>query len=62
MWEPGYDPGLALSAGFDAIIEPGDIAASLDRGATATRREEAFQVDPSRFLTRTISCRATRRD
>ncbi len=38
MWEPGYDPSLHLSPHFDLILEPGELAAARDRGATALRR------------------------
>lgn len=50
MWAPGYDPSLQRSGNYDLIIEPGDLAASRDRGATAARREETLGVDPITLL------------
>ena len=50
MWEAGYDPSLDTSRSFDLIIEPGEIAAARDRGATAGRRHEAAQVSPITVL------------
>lgn len=52
MWEPGYDPSLFSSKAYDAILEPGEIAAARDRGATASRRHEALQVAPITMLDR----------
>ena len=52
MWEPGYDPALHLSPAFDLIIEPGELAATRDRGATALRRQEAHHVAPITLLDR----------
>jgi hypothetical protein len=50
MWAPGYDPSLQRSGNYDLIIEPGDLAASRDRGATASKREETVGVDPITLL------------
>jgi UDP:flavonoid glycosyltransferase YjiC (YdhE family) len=50
MWAPGYDPSLQRSGNYDLIIEPGDLAASRDGGATASRREETLGVDPITLL------------
>lgn len=50
MWAPGYDPSLQRSSNYDLIIEPGDLAASRDRGATAARRDETMSVDPITLL------------
>ena len=64
MWEPGYDPSLSLSPHFDLILEPGEVAAERDKGATAQRRSEAVQVAPvtlldrSELLSREEACRA----
>jgi UDP:flavonoid glycosyltransferase YjiC (YdhE family) len=50
MWRPGSNPGaLARSRFFDAVLEPGEFAASEDRGPTAARREEAHRVGPIVF-------------
>lgn len=50
MWAPGYDPSLQRSSNYDLIIEPGDLAASRDRGATAARRKETVSVAPITLL------------
>ena len=52
MWEEGYDPSLHTSKAFDLIIEPGELAAARDKGATAQRRHEAAQVPPITVLER----------
>lgn len=46
MWRPGLN-GAALRAGrfFDAVVEPGDLAAAADHGLTA-RRTDAVRVGP----------------
>jgi UDP-N-acetylglucosamine--N-acetylmuramyl-(pentapeptide) pyrophosphoryl-undecaprenol N-acetylglucosamine transferase len=50
MWQPGRGrPILALSAAFDLVLEPGELAASDDAGLTARRRDEAVVVDPITF-------------
>ncbi len=47
MWRAGLGAdALALSPLFDAIVEPGDLAAAGDRGATARVREGVHRVDP----------------
>ncbi|MDN2584328.1 glycosyltransferase [Aquibium sp. ELW1220] len=43
-------PYLANARHFDLIIEPGEIAAERDAGATAAFRHEALQVDPVTLL------------
>jgi UDP:flavonoid glycosyltransferase YjiC (YdhE family) len=43
-------PYLDNSRHFDLIIEPGEIAAVRDSGATAARRHEALHVDPVTLL------------
>ena len=50
MWAPGYNPSLQRSGNYDVIIEPGEIAAARDRGATVPRRGEAVHVDPVTLL------------
>ena len=46
MWRPGgADLSLARSGQFDLVIEPGDLAAAGDRGATA-QRTDAVRVPP----------------
>lgn len=45
MWEPGYNPSLQRSGNYDVIIEPGELAAARDRGATVARRQEAHRRD-----------------
>jgi UDP:flavonoid glycosyltransferase YjiC (YdhE family) len=50
MWAQGFDPSLQHSADYDLIIEPGELAAVRDRGATVSRRHEAIQVDPITLL------------
>ena len=58
------DPSLSLSPHFDLILEPGEVAAERDKGATAQRRSEAVQVAPvtlldrSELLSREEACRA----
>jgi UDP-N-acetylglucosamine:LPS N-acetylglucosamine transferase len=47
MWQPGRGrPILALSAAFDVVLEPGELAAADDAGLTARRRAEAVRLDP----------------
>ncbi len=52
MWRAEQDNAafLARSPCFDLIIEPGELAASRDPGATAMRRDEVFAVDPIGLL------------
>jgi hypothetical protein len=50
MWAQGFDPSLQHSGDYDLIIEPGELAAVRDRGATVSRRHEALQVDPITLL------------
>jgi hypothetical protein len=50
MWRPGSNRGaLAREAFFDAVLEPGEFAASEDRGATVERRGRAKTVAPIVF-------------
>jgi UDP:flavonoid glycosyltransferase YjiC (YdhE family) len=51
MWRPGASTAPLTRADlFDAILEPGELAATADTGPTAARREEAHRVDPMVFL------------
>ena len=47
LWREGSATApLARTPAVDAVLEPGERAASLDRGPTAARRDEAIRVDP----------------
>jgi UDP:flavonoid glycosyltransferase YjiC (YdhE family) len=47
MWLPGSNAGaLGRTGAFDWVLEPGEVAAEFDRGATVARRAEAKLVDP----------------
>ena len=51
LWQPGASTApLTRSDLFDAILEPGDFAASADAGPTSSRRDEAHAVPPIVFL------------
>lgn len=50
MGKATASPFLDNARFFDLIIEPGEIAAERDTGATSQRRHEALQVDPIRLL------------
>jgi UDP:flavonoid glycosyltransferase YjiC (YdhE family) len=51
LWQPGASRApLTRSDLFDAILEPGDFAGESDAGPTASRRDEAHEVDPIVFL------------
>jgi len=51
LWQPGASTAsLTRSDLFDALLEPGEFAATEDAGPTAERREEAHQVAPIVFL------------
>ena len=65
MWRPSHDPGfLNGSRHFDLVLEPDDIAATADRGATTERREEVVAVPPIRLLDESeiLSRQEARRD
>ena len=50
MWKPGSNFGaLERTRFFDQVLEPGEFAASEDRGATVPLRGDAFCVDPIVF-------------
>jgi len=50
MWKPGSNFGaLERTKFFDQVLEPGEFAASEDRGATVALREDAFCVAPVVF-------------
>jgi hypothetical protein len=47
MWRPGAGrPSIERTRHFDAVIEPGEIAASYDRGLTGYSRERTLAVEP----------------
>ena len=47
MWQPGAGREfLATEDAFDLVLEPGELAASDDRGLTAERRDRALVVPP----------------
>jgi UDP:flavonoid glycosyltransferase YjiC (YdhE family) len=47
MWRHGSNPGALDRTGFfDAVLEPGELAESVDRGPTVARRGEARTVGP----------------
>ena len=51
LWQAGASTApLTRSDLFDAILEPGDFAASADAGPTSPRRDEAHEVPPIVFL------------
>jgi UDP:flavonoid glycosyltransferase YjiC (YdhE family) len=53
MWRPDSDTApLWRSHLFDAVLEPGELAAEADAGPTASRRTEARVVDPIVLLDR----------
>jgi UDP:flavonoid glycosyltransferase YjiC (YdhE family) len=50
LWKPGSNRGALEREGFfDAVLEPGEFAASEDRGPTVERRSRATVVDPIVF-------------
>jgi UDP:flavonoid glycosyltransferase YjiC (YdhE family) len=50
LWRPGANPGaIERESRFDAVLEPGELAAARDRGATVARRAHARVVDPIVF-------------
>lgn len=51
MWRPAHDANFLDGARhFDLILEPDDIAAAVDRGATTDWRGEVLSVPPIRLL------------
>lgn len=53
MWRPEADSSaLWRSHLFDAVLEPGEVAADADRGPTVSRRAEAHRVGPVVLLDR----------
>jgi hypothetical protein len=52
MWRPDQDNVQSLKSGenVDLILEPGDIAAEFDSGASAEHREQVVMIDPIRLL------------
>lgn len=51
LWRPevGEDQ-LNLTPFFDVVVEPGELAAPVDRGLTTTREAGALRIPPIRFL------------
>lgn len=50
LWKPGSNPGALDREGFfDRVLEPGELAAEMDRGPTVARRDRAHVVDPIVF-------------
>jgi UDP:flavonoid glycosyltransferase YjiC (YdhE family) len=53
MWRPGRNEDQLLkSAWFDAVIDPGDLSAAADAGATAGAQNAAVRVGPVTLLDR----------
>ena len=53
MWRRGRgEAALGRAGAFAAVLEPGELAAAQDRGATVARRGEAIRVAPIAFLDR----------
>ncbi len=51
MWQPGKGAAaLGRSGAFSAVLEPGELAESGDRGGTVARRSQAIRVAPISFL------------
>lgn len=51
LWREGAATApLRRTGAFDAVLEPGELAASEDRGPTAARRAEAARVEPIVYL------------
>lgn len=53
LWKPGHnDESLAIRAWFDHVLEPGDVAAAYDAGATTTDDGPVTRVAPITLLSR----------
>lgn len=53
LWQPGRNlRALQMSDAFDLVIEPADVAASMDRGATVGAAGEIHTVRPVTLLSR----------
>ncbi len=53
MWRHGSaEAPLRRAGGFDAVLEPGELAAAADRGPTVPVRSQAVRVDPIVLLDR----------
>ncbi|HKJ35095.1 MAG TPA: glycosyltransferase [Solirubrobacterales bacterium] len=51
MWRHGSSKApLQRTGAFDAVLEPGELAAEADAGPTVERRDEAMVVDPIVYL------------
>ena len=65
MWAPGTGGAhIAQEPVFDAVVEPGELAAAFDRGATRDSRSKSFLVNPIRYLRdeETLSRQNARKD
>ena len=63
MWSPGAgEDHLARAETFDVVIEPGELAAPVDRGLTTAFSADCFRVPPIRVLDReeTLSASAAK--
>lgn len=53
MWRPDVGAEhIDVSESFDVVIEPGELAAAVDRGLTTAHSADAFRVPPIRMLDR----------
>jgi UDP:flavonoid glycosyltransferase YjiC (YdhE family) len=51
LWRAGTGAApLRRTGAFDAVVEPGELAAALDAGPTVERRAEAFRIEPIVYL------------
>jgi hypothetical protein len=50
MWKPELDTLADLSWVFDAIVEPGELAESMDIGRTVAQRQSAIRIPPVVYL------------
>lgn len=54
LWREGSaEAPLRRAGAFDAVLEPGELAALADRGPTVAARSQAVRVDPIVYLDRT---------
>ncbi len=60
MWEPGYDPGLGCRQASMRSSSPATSRRALTGAPRRPAARRPFTSTPSRFSTRTISCRAPR--
>jgi spore coat polysaccharide biosynthesis predicted glycosyltransferase SpsG len=50
MWKPELDTLADMSWVFDAIVEPGELAESMDIGRTVAQRQSAIRIPPVVYL------------